>query len=194
MHILNNQIFLFFYGLAHQSTFWDWFWKYSAESFPNVVILLAGFFLLYHHEVLPYKRPNGDKNFADSIKIFKQKWREIVLVFFSGIFAWLISQGLKLLFHTKRPAMVLENITPLINKTDFAFPSGHATFFMALGVAIFLSHRQAGYAYIFFALLIGVARIVVGVHFPGDVLGGFALGAIIAWLVRFTYDKIYKKI
>ena len=30
---------------------------------------------------------------------------------------------------------------------DFSFPSGHATFFMALGVAIFLSHKKMGYLF-----------------------------------------------
>jgi undecaprenyl-diphosphatase len=82
---------------------------------------------------------------------------------------------------------------PLLNKTDFSFPSGHATFFMALGFGIFFSHKKAGYVFIFFALLIGIARIIAGVHFPVDILSGFILGAIIAYLVRVIYNKIYKK-
>jgi len=36
----------------------------------------------------------------------------------------------------------------------------------------------------FFALLIGLARIVAGVHFPLDILGGFALGIAVAFLVK----------
>jgi undecaprenyl-diphosphatase len=64
---------------------------------------------------------------------------------------------------------------------------------MGIAFAIFLTHKKAGYWFMFFALLIGLARIIVGVHFPIDILGGFILGALIAYLVRFVYDKIYKK-
>jgi len=62
---------------------------------------------------------------------------------------------------------------------------------MALAFAIFLTHKKVGYWFMFFALLIGIARIIVGVHFPIDILGGFILGALIAYLVRFVYDKIF---
>jgi len=151
-------------------------------------------FLLYHHEVLPLKKNSDDKGVWDSFRILKQKWKEITLVFFSGIFAWSIATVLKIIFHTPRPYMALENVIPLVDKTDFSFPSGHATFFMALGVAIFLCHKKAGYYFIISALIIGIARIIVGVHFPVDILGGFFLGAVIAYFVRVVYDKVYKPI
>lgn len=189
---MNNQIFFMFYDLAHRSTFFDWLVVFLAKPFANIVILLAVIFLFYHHEVLPLKKSSGREAIWDSFRMLKQRWKEIVLVFFSGIFAWGISQGLKIFFHTERPYRILENVVPLLNKIDFAFPSGHATFFMALGVAIFLSHKKAGYLFIFFALLIGIARIIAGVHFPGDILGGFILGAIIAYFVRVIYGKIFK--
>ena len=42
-----------------------------------------------------------------------------------------------------------------------------------------------------FALVIGVARIMLGVHFPGDILGGFVLGALVAYAVAY-FGKMYK--
>lgn len=182
--MINNEIFLVFYNLSHQSAFFDWLVVFIAKPFANIVIVLAVIFLLYHHEVLPSKNP---------FKEFKQKWKEIVLVFFSGIFAWVVANLIKIVIQIPRPAFQLSDVFPLLEKTGYSFPSGHATFFMALGVSIFLSHKKAGYLFMFFALLIGIARIIAGVHFPIDILGGFVLGAIIAYLVRFLYDKIYKK-
>jgi undecaprenyl-diphosphatase len=44
--------------------------------------------------------------------------------------------------------------------------------------------------FITFASLIGFSRIYCGVHYPGDVLGGFVLGAIIAWLIYIIYFYI----
>ena len=55
---------------------------------------------------------------------------------------------------------------------------------MALAFAIYFLHKQAGYWFMFFALIIGVARIMAGVHFPLDILGGFVLGALVAYLVK----------
>ena len=191
--MFNNQIFLAFYSLAHKSFFFDKMVVFFAQTFPNIVILLSIIFLLYHHEVLPIKKGSDKIGIWDSFKILKQKWKEIVLVFFSGVLAWSIATVLKMMFHTSRPYIAFENVVPLLDKTDFSFPSGHATFFMALGVAIFLSHKKAGYYFIFFALIIGLARIIAGVHFPIDILGGFILGGIIAYLVRFIYDKIFIK-
>jgi membrane-associated phospholipid phosphatase len=40
-------------------------------------------------------------------------------------------------------------------------------------------------------LLIGVARIIAGVHFPIDILGGFCLGFLVAYLFnKFEYKHI----
>jgi membrane-associated phospholipid phosphatase len=190
---MNNLIFFFFYNLVHQSIFFDWLAIFFAQTFPNIVILLSIIFLLYHHDVITFKKRYDDKGIWDSFRILKQKWKEIVLVFFSGIFAWSIATVLKIIFHTPRPYLTLENVVPLLDKTDFSFPSGHATFFMALGVAIFLSHKKAGYYFIIFALIIGIARIIAGVHFPVDIFVGFVLGALIAYLVRVINDRIYIK-
>lgn len=172
---MNDTIFFFFYGLAHQSEFLDKVIIFFADIFPYIVILLAFLFLIFHHEVLPSKNP---------FKEFKKKWKEITLVFFSGISAWILAYVLKYLFHTGRPFDVFPKVVSLFPETSYAFPSGHATFFMALAAALFFSHKKAGYVFIAFAILIGVARIIAGVHFPIDILGGFILGFAIAFFLK----------
>jgi len=177
---MNNQIFFFFYNLAHRSYFFDRLVVFIADIFPYIVVLLAIIFLLFHHEIFSSKEP---------FRVFKQRWKEIVLVFFSGIFAWCLSYVLKFIFCAERPFLKLQNIVPLLDKTDYSFPSGHATFFMALALAIFFSHKKAGYVFIFFALLIGIARIIAGVHFPADILEGFILGAGIVYLIKLAISS-----
>jgi membrane-associated phospholipid phosphatase len=181
---MNNQIFFLFYNLAHQSVFGDKLIVFFAQTFPYLVILLAAIFLFFHHEIFSAEKP---------FKALRQKWREIVLVFFSGALAWCLAQVLKFLVHTPRPFEALSNVHNLINETGYSFPSGHATFFMALALAIFFSHKKAGYRFMFFALLIGLARIIAGIHFPVDILGGFVLGAGVAYFVRFSYQKLKNK-
>lgn len=177
---MNDQIFFFFYNLSHKSLFFDRLIIFFADTFPYLIILSAVLFLLFHHEVLFSKSP---------FKIFKQKWKEITLVFFSGVLAWCCSYVLKFLIQSPRPFLKFEEVSSLFFENGFAFPSGHSTFFMALAFAIFFSHKKAGYIFIFFALLIGITRIMAGVHFPIDILGGFILGAFIAYFVRFLTTK-----
>ncbi|QXE36085.1 phosphatase PAP2 family protein [Streptomyces sp. GMY02] len=68
-------------------------------------------------------------------------------------------------------------------KTDYSFVSDHATMAMALGAGIFIAHRRFGLAAIALALLEGFCRVYMGVHYPTDVIGGFALGTAVALLL-----------
>ncbi len=178
---MNTQIFYFFYNLAHHSNFFDSVVVFFAVYFPLVVCVLAGVFLLIHHEVF-----SAERTFLQLSK----KWQEIALVFLTSGFAWVCAKVLKTLIHTSRPFIALPGVHPLFIESGFAFPSGHATFFMALAFALFFTHKKLGYIFMIFAFIIGIARVTAGVHFPGDILGGFILGAGIAYLVAFWTKNI----
>jgi len=174
---MNDAIFYFFYNFTHQSILLDKLFVFFAVYFPFIVILLAGLFLIFYRKSL----------------------REFCLVFFSSGITVVIALILKKLIHTDRPFIALQNVQSLFSESGFAFPSGHTAFFSALAFSTFFlsssttvtagRSKKAGYYFIFFALLIGLARIVTGVHFPIDILGGFALGFIVSYGVKFFYDK-----
>ncbi|KEF02756.1 membrane protein [Streptomyces rimosus] len=75
----------------------------------------------------------------------------------------------------------LEVLIP--GKSDFSFVSDHATLTMAVGVGLFIAHRKYGLIGIALALLEGFCRVYMGVHYPTDVIGGFALGTAMALLL-----------
>lgn len=172
---MNNAIFFFFYNLAHQSNFFDGIVVFFAVYLPYVVIFMAGIFLLMHHEIFKAKNP---------FQIFMQKKKEFLALFFSGVLAYLVASFLKILFHTPRPFDAFSQVHSLFTETGYAFPSGHATVFAAIAFIIFFTHKKAGYIFMFLAFLIGLARIIAGVHFPVDILGGFILGVFIAIFVN----------
>ncbi len=167
---MNNVIFYFFYNFAHQSA-WDSVITFFAVWFPYFVIVAAGVFVVMHHEVF-----KEDSTWT----VFLEKKKEIFHSFIAGIAAWILAYVLKYLFHTPRPFDALANVHNIFPESGYAFPSGHATFFMALAVSIFFFHKKAGYWFMACALIIGIARIAGGVHFPIDILGGYALGALVA--------------
>ena len=63
---------------------------------------------------------------------------------------------------------------------DPSFPSDHASAAYAIAIAILLRHRKAGILALILATLVAVSRVALGTHYPTDVLGGAALGALAA--------------
>jgi undecaprenyl-diphosphatase len=81
-----------------------------------------------------------------------------------------------------RPYTALPAAHVLIARSsDFSFPSDHATTAGAIAVGLLLLHRRRwGIIASAAAIVMAVARVYVGVHYPGDVLAGLALGGLVA--------------
>lgn len=174
---MNDKIFFFFYNLAHTSVFFDKTVIFFAETLPYIFIFLIFCFFLQKDNIFNIKK---------IFEILLLKWRNIFLVLIAGIVAYLFSYVLKIIIHLPRPFVKFDYVVSLFRETGFAFPSGHATFFMALAFGIFFQNKKFGYFFIILAILIGLARIIAGVHFPVDILGGFVLGAIVATGIKFA--------
>jgi undecaprenyl-diphosphatase len=83
-----------------------------------------------------------------------------------------------------RPFLQHQGLEVLVSgKTDYSFVSDHATITMALGVGLFVANRKFGLVGIGLGLLEGFCRVYMGVHYPTDVIGGFALGTAVALLL-----------
>ena len=99
----------------------------------------------------------------------------------------LLLHGLKALVPYDRPAFVLinEGVTVLGPALHHgSFPSGHSVAAGILGGIVFLAYRHwaARILGVAIALLIGVSRAAVGVHWPIDIAVGLALGWLSAWV------------
>jgi membrane-associated phospholipid phosphatase len=90
---------------------------------------------------------------------------------------------LKIIFAVPRPFVTL-GFTPLISETGFSFPSGHAAFAGALfGATYFSISKHPWFTACIGVLCLGIAisRVMLGVHYPADVLAGLLLGLLVSW-------------
>lgn len=99
----------------------------------------------------------------------------------------LLDEVLKASVHRSRP----EYAGAFLHGTSFSFPSGHAmgsligygflAFALTLTVRWAAEHRRLIFAAaVLMALLVGISRVYLTVHYPSDVVGGWAAG--LAWL------------
>lgn len=93
----------------------------------------------------------------------------------------LVVHLIKIVFDAPRPLAVLHDAVIVVGPalTRNAFVSGHALTAAATAVLIcaMLQRRIAAVPIVLLAMAVAIARVVVGAHWPVDVVSGFALGA-----------------
>ena len=126
---------------------------------------------------------------------YKRKFIIIFLFIILGvILADQLSVLLKNLTHRLRPCHepALDGLVHIVKGKCgglYSFVSSHATnsFNVAVISLLFIRKRWYTISIIVWALVIGYSRIYLGVHYPGDVLCGSVLGAVIGWSMYNLY-------
>lgn len=119
------------------------------------------------------------KKSATKMKIFS-------LIFLTGFSSWLISETIKNLLKIERP---LTNGLFYLEK-GYSMPSTHTMIAIALAIVLYSVNRKLGLIAILLAILVGISRVVLGVHSTIDVLVGLIIGSIISFL----FIRIFKKV
>jgi undecaprenyl-diphosphatase len=125
-----------------------------------------------------------------------------LLLFAVGIADFTASGIMKPLFHRERPCFALEGVRLLVDQShSWSFASSHAANATAIASLVWLFFWRGesvdkvfAVVVILYAALVSFSRIYVGVHYPGDVLGGIVIGLASAALIYTAFAWFVKNV
>lgn len=98
------------------------------------------------------------------------------------------TDALKFAFQGLRPCVELDDVVVRVKLlTSFGTASAHSANMMAVAVVFFHFSRPWGWAWLVVAVMTGISRVFVGVHYPYQVLLGWLVGALTAFIVTQTW-------
>ena len=129
---------------------------------------------------------------AIAIAIFKRDWLMSAATIIVGLVTWFAAKGVKRLVERDRPASYLPEI--VIREGDgsgLGYVSGHSAVAAATAVMAMTALPQRWRPLrVVVAILVGLARVVHGVHLPADLVGGWSLGVLFAMGSLWIVDRI----
>jgi undecaprenyl-diphosphatase len=99
----------------------------------------------------------------------------------AGLSGTLIYKWLKHKTHRPRPYQVRQDVFLSGKPLDhFSFPSGHTLHAVAFGLVALFYFPVLAVVLIPFIVMVAMSRVILGLHYPSDVLAGAAIGYVIA--------------
>lgn len=93
-----------------------------------------------------------------------------------------------------RPFLVSPDVLLLIPPPlNTSFPSGHTATATAIAFAFIWARRDLGWLAFGVAVLVALGRMLCGVHFPTDLVGGVCVGALSFGLVRHIHHQLKRR-
>lgn len=169
MHNINILFLTFINNFAGQSTLLDDVFVFITGYLAYGVVILV--FLYFFIQEIRVKK---------TIPAVLHHMSTFFYMSVSFLTTWIIVEIIKTVVAQPRPFQVIHTLTVLLPFGSLdSFPSAHTALTTSLAVSVFLLYRRFGALLLFFAFIVGVSRVYVGVHFPVDVLFGFVIGIAI---------------
>ena len=131
----------------------------------------------------------GDGVFWYGLMLYLLAWerqaavRPVMHMALAGGLCTLLYKALKRATSRPRPCRLNPQILLGAKPLDaFSFPSGHTLHAVVFSIVAYTYYPTLGWLLIPFTLLVALSRLVLGLHYPTDVLAGAALGASVAVL------------
>lgn len=121
------------------------------------------------------------------VVFFRRRYAFASQIFLASTLAWLAARFVKSFNIRARPYEILENVNVLgIKDGQMGYPSGHMAVATALALVIGPRLGPNGRRLLYIAVfLVGISRVVIGMHAPLDILGGFGLGLVAGSFINY---------
>lgn len=129
-----------------------------------------------------------------ALSIFK-KYYLTLQVFIAGFSAWCVASLIKFSEIRMRPYDLLNNVK-LLEPRDLTagFPSAHTALITAVVVVLFTkSNRKLYWVLTVAVVLVGISRMVVGMHAPIDITAGVGIGLMLGSLTKLIFTNYNDK-
>ena len=177
---IDTQLFLFFNSFHNKS--WDWImWHISGkpEWLPLYLFLIFVIIRKYRKQSI---------------------WLLLSIAVLVTLSDTISAKIIKELVARPRPSHNpdIANMIHLVKNHHgglYGFVSNHAanTFALATYLALNFKNKWASAALLFWASLVSYSRIYIGVHYPGDIVGGAILGILLAIIIYKLYQLFYRQ-
>lgn len=98
---------------------------------------------------------------------------------------YIVAKISSLFFYDPRP-FVSENIVPLLpHIADNGFPSDHTLISATIAMIVFFYNKKIGALLLIIATIVGISRVLAGVHHPIDIIASFFIAIIVSSLIYF---------
>jgi undecaprenyl-diphosphatase len=173
-----DQQFLLFLNSLHTPLWDNFFWIFTSVSIwiPFYITLL---YVIFNNQ--------GKRGFLILLAIV------LLVTLCDQISTNIFKEGFERLRPSHEPQ--LEGLVHLVNQKHgglYGFVSSHATnsFGIALFTSLLFRYRWYTIFIMLWAAVNSYSRIYLGLHYPGDILGGAVLGLSLGWLVFALYEKV----
>jgi undecaprenyl-diphosphatase len=105
----------------------------------------------------------------------------------------ILAEIIRYINYNPRPFEEL-GIKPLFSQYATAsFPSGHVSFFFPIALAAYSYNKKMGTWLIVATILMGIARVISGVHWFSDIIAGLVVGFVGFWAAKTLLPKLAVK-
>lgn len=150
------------------SSFWDGLFKFIANDAVYIAVAIVAIVFLFPWALRRVERRTGavTGTLAAGLALIVAK-----------LLSDAVDRTRPFVAHPKHSHLLIHHAN------DAGFPSDHATGTFALAMGVWLFDRAIGAVLFVIAAAIAFARVYVGVHYPGDVVGGALIGIAAALIL-----------
>lgn len=105
-----------------------------------------------------------------------------------------VAEIIRYFYGRPRPFQTGDFLPLIPHEGGGAFPSGHAVFLFALATSVFIYNRRWGMVFFVGAFLVGAGRVLAGLHWPSDILGGAVVGILTSIFVNYLFRRYHPQI